>query len=111
MPHPSRSPQPLTEGYALTRHARQRMRSRGIPPDAIRAVLWYGRLVHTRGAEVYAIGRQEVRQYASEGLCLSPYEGLQVVCTPEGHVLTVYRNRDFRSLRSRRPHWHDRPSR
>lgn len=28
-----------------------------------------------------------------------PYAGLQVVCSPEGDVLTVYWNHDFRSLR------------
>lgn len=110
MPHPASSCQPsIAEGYTLSRHALRRMRSRCIPSDAVRAALWYGRVVLTRGAELYVIGHQEVRRYAGEGIDLSAHEGVQVVCTPEGHILTVYRNRDFRSLRPRRrTHWHHR---
>jgi hypothetical protein len=63
-------------------------------------VLEYGRRVFTRGAIIYAIGRKEVARYRYEGLDLSNCEGVQVVCLMDGTVLTVYRNHDFRGLRT-----------
>lgn len=92
--------------YSLTRHAWERMSGRGLSPAAIRLVLNYGRAAHIRGATIYAVGRKEVERYRQGGIELSPVEGVQVVCTDSGSILTVYRNRDFRGLRprSRRAH-------
>lgn len=84
----------------LTKHVCRRMVQRGIRPEAIELVLEYGRVVHTRGAVVHAIGWKEVVQYRREDIDLSNCEGVQVVCSTEGTVLTVYRNHDFRGLRS-----------
>ncbi len=86
---------PLT----LTRHARSRLDGRRIPLAAVEAVLAYGRRVWARGAQIHALGDKEVRAAARLGLDLRPYSGLQVVCAPDGAVLTAYRNRDFRALR------------
>jgi hypothetical protein len=83
----------------VTNHATDRMSERGIPPEAVDKVLEYGREVPTRGGTVYAIGRQEVKRYAREGVDLVEYSGVQVVCTGHGVVLTVYRNHNFRQLR------------
>jgi hypothetical protein len=83
----------------LTYHACSRMCERRIQPDAIDAVLQYGRVVPTRGGTVYAIGRKEVAKYAREGVNLVDYSGVQVVCSVQGVVLTVYRNHNFRKLR------------
>lgn len=88
-------------GTMLTRHAAERMSTRRLPAAAVTAVITYGRTVRTRGAEILAIGRREVEMYEREGIDLSRYEGVQVVCSREGVVLTVYRNRDFRGLRPR----------
>ena len=88
-------------GARLTKHASQRMGARGISESAVRTVLEHGRVVHVRGAAVHAIGRKEVRCLDRRGIDLSPYEGIQVVCTPDGTILTTYRNRDFRGLRPR----------
>ncbi len=88
--------------FALTQHARERMSHRGIRPRTVDAVLTYGRVIYTRGAYISAIGRKEVRFYAREGIDLTTYEGTQVVVGTDGHVLTVYRNRDFRGLRASR---------
>jgi hypothetical protein len=110
----ARSPsQPqLVEGYALSEHALKRMRMRGLPAEALRAALLYGRVVHARDAEFYVIGHQEIRRYATEGIDLTAYEGVHVVCTPEGFIATVYRNRDLSHLRARtrrfRPRWQHR---
>jgi hypothetical protein len=75
------------------------MGGRRVSLDALEAVLIYGRTIWTRGAQIHAIGNREVRWGLLHGLDLRPFAGLQVVCTPEGVVLTVYRNHDFRSLR------------
>ena len=87
---------------SLTKHAWQRMTSRGLSEKAIEAALDHGRVVHARGAAIYAVGRKEVARCQQDGINLSDFEGVQVVCKPDGMILTVYRNRDFRGLRPRR---------
>ena len=86
----------------LTDHAEERMYRRGLSPEMIGAALRFGRQVHTRGACIHAIGRREVERYRQLGIDLEDCHGLQVVCGPDGQVITVYRNRDFRGLRPRR---------
>ena len=90
-------------GHELSKHAWMRMGARGLSPKAIRMVLDYGGVLYTRGAEIHAIGRKEVCFHRSAGIDLTSYEGLQVVCSHDGTILTAYRNRDFRGLRPRRP--------
>lgn len=88
----------------LTKHAETRMNERRISDETVHMVLTYGRLIRVRGAEIFVIGRKEIEFYITDGLDLSPYEGAQVVCSPDGSILTVYRNKDFRGLRSRSGH-------
>ncbi|KWO11895.1 hypothetical protein WM26_16110 [Burkholderia cepacia] len=78
------------------------MVTRGLSAEAIDAALTFGRAVHTRGAEIHAIGRKEVSRYAGLGIDLARYEGVQVVVSPDGHIVTVYRNHSFRGLRTSR---------
>ena len=85
----------------LTVHASQRMNARGISHAAVQATLRHGRIVHVRGAAIHAIGRKEISRFRQHGIDLSRYEGIQIVCSPDGTILTVYRNRDFRGLRPR----------
>ena len=85
----------------LTVHARRRSRARGIPTDAIEAVLEYGRHRAIRGADVFTLGWREVRFHARRGIELSPWEGVEVVCAHDGQILTVYRNKNPRALRDR----------
>lgn len=91
---------PTTTQNSTTCHAQKRMQHRGIDQFAIEAAFEYGRTVYTRGAVVYAIGRREIEQRKDDGIDLSHYDGVQVVCSHDGSVLTVYRNRDFRGLRT-----------
>ncbi len=88
-------------GKAVTDHAQKRMTGRRISPEALEAVLTYGREVYVRGAQVFAIGRKEVERYQRDGIDLSAYEGIQVVCSVDDTVMTTYRNHDFRGLRPR----------
>lgn len=88
--------------FTLTKHAEERMAMRGLRADAIDAALAYGRVVHVRGADICAIGRKEIARYAEDGIDLAAYDGVQVVVTSGGYILTVYRNRSFNGLRNRR---------
>src|SRR4051812_21176631 len=88
-------------GRMLTKHAADRMNTRRLPPAAISATIAYGRIVHIRGADIHVIGRKEVERGEREGIDLSRYEGVQVVCGGDGTILTVYRNSNFRTLRPR----------
>jgi hypothetical protein len=90
--------------FTLTNHAKERMATRGLRAEAIDAALAYGRVVYVRGADIFAIGRKEIAHYAKEGVDLSAYDGVQVVVTADGTILTVYRNRSFNGLRDRRTH-------
>jgi Domain of unknown function (DUF4258) len=89
----------------LTRHAKERMATRGVSADAIDAAIEYGRMVYIRGADIFAIGRKEIARHQREGIDLSTYEGIQVVVASDGHILTVYRNRSFSGLRARPSSW------
>lgn len=94
---------PSTLGrFSLTKHAIERMVNRSISRTAIEAAIEFGRCVEIRDAQIFAIGRKEVEKYRRDGIDLSEFEGTQVVVTASGAVMTVYRNSDFRSLRTRR---------
>jgi hypothetical protein len=83
------------------------MYARSISVDALRSALKYGRAAWTRGGRIYAIGRKEVRYYrAHGGVDLARFEGIHVVESADGTVITVYRNRDLRGLRAdKRPRY------
>lgn len=85
----------------LTKHAQARMHQRRLSDEAVSVVMIYGRLSRVRGAEIYAVGRKEVEHYRSEGVDLRSFQGVQVVCSTGGAILTAYRNNDFTGLRSR----------
>ena len=90
----------------LTLHAADRSRTRGIPTEAVEAVIEFGKHRSIRGADIYTIGWREVRLHAQAGIDLSRWEGIEVVCAHDGAILTVYRNKNPRALRdrgSRRP--------
>ena len=86
----------------LSQHARNRMNQRRISRAAVLAALQHGRRIHTRGAVVYAIGRKEVAACRRRGIDIRAHLHVQVVCTPSGLVLTVYRNGDFSRLRGKK---------
>ncbi|GAM10334.1 hypothetical protein OR1_02623 [Geobacter sp. OR-1] len=93
--------------YFLTNHARSRMFSRAISADEIDLVISFGRVIHTRGAAIYVVGHKEVSRYQKHGVNLFRCEGVHVVCSPDGAILTVYRNNDLSALRDKaRRSWH-----
>jgi Domain of unknown function (DUF4258) len=85
--------------HLLTCHAQRRMAARSLSSETVAAVLAFGRSIHARGAEIHVIGRKEIAQYRPQGIDLTPFEGVQLVCARDGAIITVYRNRDLRRLR------------
>lgn len=85
----------------LTRHAEIRCRTRRITRAIIEMALMYGRYRCERAAEIYVIGWREIRFWAERGLDLSRFDGVEVVCSHAGRVITVYRNRKPASIRDR----------
>lgn len=85
----------------LTRHAEIRSRTRRISRAIIEMALLYGRYRCERAAEIYTIGWREIRFWARRGVELSRLDGVEVVCSHAGRVITVYRNRKPASIRDR----------
>ena len=97
---------PVPPVHRISSHAKNQMDARSISADALRSALKYGRTAWTRGARIYAIGRREVQYHRAHGIDLARFEGIQVVESADGTVITVYRNRDFRGLRAdKRPRY------
>lgn len=68
---PQRTVTPL-----FSQHALSRVDARCLVP-AVEATLAFGRVVRTRGAEIYVIGRKEVRRHRRDGIDLArTFEGL-----------------------------------
>ena len=91
----------FADSHELTHHAWSRMCARSLSPDMVSRVLNCGRVVHIRGATIYAVGRKEIKRFRNKSIDLSDVEGVQVVCSTSGGIMTVYRNRNFRGLRPR----------
>ena len=94
--------------HPVSEHARLRMTQRRVSVDAVQAALELGRTVHTRGACFHVIGRKEVERYGRRGIDLSPHEGVHVVCSSDGCIVTIYRSRSLRGLKPRRRTRHSR---
>lgn len=87
---------------SLTTHAIRRMHARSLSRCVVQDVIEYGRHRFVRGALVFVVGEREVKKLASRGIDLRPCEGVHVICSLDGRVMTVYRNRDLRGLRAAR---------
>ena len=97
---------PVPPVHRISAHAQDQMNARSISTDALRSAVKYGRMSWTRGARIYAIGRKEVQYYRAHGIDLGRFEGVHVVESADGTVLSVYRNRDLRGLRpDKRPRY------
>ena len=83
----------------LARHAQKQMTRRRLSMRDIAMVLEFGRLLHERGAEIYFLGRKEIKHFRQEGIPLESLNGIHVVCGDEGRILTVYRNRKLGGIR------------
>ena len=89
------------ETIQSTGHLQRRMSQRGIRAGDIERTLLYGRTVRIRKAQITVVGRREVERAAAEGVDLRSLEGIHVVCTPDGFIKTVYRNKQLNLRRPR----------
>jgi hypothetical protein len=90
----------LIQSYFLSDHARQRMQQRGIGRDQLEQALRYGRAVRAHGsATFHVVGRREVRRYGQLDPMLSAAEGVHLLLSAAGVVITVYRTHELRKLR------------
>lgn len=96
---PAMSIPAVPTGHQMTRHAYQRMCARGMSLGAIETTLAFGRSFEQHGTVTYVIRRKEVSRYRGEGIDLTAFEGIHVICGEAGRVITVYRNRDLHRLR------------
>jgi hypothetical protein len=85
---------------SMTAHAITRINARRLSRQSVWAAISYGRMVYARGAAVFSIGRREIAHFRQIGLDLSKFEGIQVVCDKTGIVITAYRNRSFKRLKT-----------
>jgi len=91
----------------LTHHASLRSQQRSISLPTIDLVTTYGRKIHARGTTFMVVGRKEVDRYKDKGIDLSKAQGVHVLLSTGGQVITTYRNQDLRSIRPRkRKHSH-----
>ncbi len=88
-----------TDTSKLTLHAEKRLDSRGLSSEALELALSFGRKIHARHALFHVIGKKEIQRFSDQIPELKELEGVQVVTSPDGVVLTAYRNRDLRSIR------------
>jgi hypothetical protein len=90
---------PGDRGLALTNHARQKMAERRITELEVDTVLNYGRVFYKDGARIFTVGRREAASLPLSERQRRSTEGIQVVVSNDGSILTVYRNRNLHKLR------------
>ena len=93
--------------YFLSTHAKLRMQQRGIDRNHLEQVLRYGRIVRAHGATTFhVVGRREIRRYGLLDPGLSAAEGVHLLLSPEGVVITAYRTHELRKLRLKKSQKH-----
>jgi len=78
------------------------MSSRGIRIAAAELAYDHGRRIRAREAVFIVLGRKEIARARRHGVNISHLEGVTLVCSTDGVVITVFRNRDISKLKERR---------
>jgi hypothetical protein len=88
------------EHFGLSQHALMRMSQRSIDLEQVQLVLSHGKMMHSRRARFYVVGKKDVKRLAKAGLDTQNLENIQVVVEEKSNtIVTVYRNKDFRHIR------------
>jgi hypothetical protein len=88
------------EHFDLSTHAQMRMSQRSIGLEQLQLVLSYGRMIRSRRARFYVIGRKEIKSLEKQGLEVRGLENIQIIVDEKSsRISTVYRNRNFRQIR------------
>lgn len=86
--------------YFLSTHAQVRMQQRGISREQLEQVLRFGRIVRAHGGvSFHVLGRKETQRYGLIDAGLRAAEGVHLLLSPNGVVITVYRTRELCKLR------------
>lgn len=87
----------------ISRHASEQMTRRRIGRDAVDFAIGYGTEHHCAGATFYVLRFRDIPSSLRASPEVRRAEGTTVV-VEDGHVITVYRNRDVRHLRQKPRH-------
>ena len=82
-----------------SQHAQIREGQRGISKKQVMLAYQYGRVIHSRRATYYVIGNKEIEKYGSIEPELKAMNGIQLVMSSNGTVMTAFRNKDLRKIR------------
>jgi len=86
--------------FHLSKHAQLRMSQRSIDLEQIQKVLNYGRMIHSRRARFYVVGKKDTKRLSKNGVNTQGLENMQVLVEEKTNtIVTVYRNKDFRHIR------------
>ena len=80
-------------------HAQYREGQRGISKKQVMLAYIYGRVIRSRRAVYRVIGKKEIKKFGNIEPELKKMNGVQLVMSATGTVLTAYRNRDLRKVR------------
>lgn len=90
----------VTDDVRWTDHAALRLAQRGISGCAVEAALDWGRPQRQRGGRVvYHLGNRAVRRALRCGVDLRQFQGVAVVLSGDGFVVTVYKGTPRRRFR------------
>lgn len=79
----------------LSTHAYKRSIQRGIKQKTVAHILRFGRKKYQNNAIYYSVGRKEIKKYSQVCPALKEMNGMHLVMSTTGTVLTLFRNKDF----------------
>ncbi len=82
-----------------SQHAQIREGQRGISHKQVVLAYQYGRVIHSRRAVYHVIGNKEIDKFGSIEPELKKMNGIQLVMSSNGTVLTAFKNKDLRRVR------------
>ena len=82
-----------------SKHALVREGQRGISKKQVMLAYKYGRVIHAKRAVYRVIGNKEIEKYGSIEKKKKNMNGIQLVMSSKGTVLTTFRNKDLRKVR------------
>lgn len=83
-------------GYRVSPHGWQRVSGRGVTRAQVTAAIDWGRVDYVYGAMRFVVGRRESEAAERAGADTRGCEGLHVVVSSDGEIVTVFRNRTLR---------------
>ncbi|MFY9180161.1 MAG: hypothetical protein WAO12_10360 [Venatoribacter sp.] len=81
-----------------THHAITRASQRNITAAMISATLRFGRKTYQRGALFFSVGKKEIEKHSHKYALLNKMEGIHLVMSQTGEIITVYRDKTFKSI-------------